>query len=113
MVAALVLTGMGVGSYRAADDVSIEDVMKKLHKSKPSLFTKVVDGKGSKEDNDLVVSLYEALAKDKPGKGDEKDWKERTDNLLAAAKGVAAGEKGAGAKLKAAADCKGCHSLHK
>jgi cytochrome c556 len=114
-VVALVLAVVGVSVHRAADDTSVstKEVMKKLHKSDPQLFKAVVDGKASKEDKEKVVALYEALAKNKVKKGDEKDWTERTTALVAAAKEVAAGEDGAVEKLNKAANCKGCHSLHK
>jgi hypothetical protein len=106
----------GLGMFRAADDkakYSIEEVMEKAHKGKPSLFKQVVDGKASDEQKKELVELYEALAKNKPEKGSEDDWKKRTSAMVKSAKEVAGGNGGAARQLAKAANCKGCHELHK
>lgn len=107
----------GLGVFRAADDdkpkYTIEEVMEKAHKGKPSLFKQVVDGKASDEQKKELVEYYQALAKNKPEKGSEADWKKRTDALLTAAKQVANGNAAARQQLGRAASCKACHQAHK
>lgn len=92
-----------------------EEMMDKFHKGKEkSVFAIVTSGKGTPEQKHALVEGYEALAQNKPGKGDEAAWKKRVDAIVVAAKAV---EKGGDAKslttLKNAANCKQCHDLHK
>jgi hypothetical protein len=114
-----VVTAAGLGVYRAAEDkaLEIEAVMEKAHKppqkGQPSLFKTVSDGKGSQEQKEELLKLYSNLGKNKPPKGDEADWKKRTDTLVGAAKGVVADKSGSLAALKKAANCKACHDAHK
>jgi hypothetical protein len=106
----------GLGMFRAADDkpkYTIEEIMEKGHKGKPSLCKKVVEGKASKEEKEQLLELYKALALNKPEKGDLGDWKKRTSAIVAAAKDVVADKPGANKKLGQAINCKACHNLHK
>jgi len=93
---------------RAADDKpkhTIKDVMKVAHKG--GLMKKVADGNASDDEKKQLVELYESLAANKPPKGDDADWKTKTDALLDAAKKVD------GKALQKAANCKACHEAHK
>lgn len=74
---------------------------------KGGLCTKVATGKASDAEKKELVELFEALAANTPPKGDAASWKEKTGALVAAAKS------GDGAALKAAANCAGCHKVHK
>jgi cytochrome c553 len=111
----------GLGVFRAADDdkpkFTIEEIMEKAHKApkkgQPSLLKKVVDGNASDEQKKQLVEYYEALAKNKPEKGSEDDWKKRTATMLTAAKKVAKGDDEARPQLGRAVNCKSCHQLHK
>lgn len=113
LVLAALAVGMAWSASQAADKekVSIEDVMMEAH-SDDGLLNKVLDGKSSKADREKLLKLYEALAMDKPPKGSPASWKTKTSALVVAAKAVVADPK-AIAKLKAASDCKSCHSVHK
>jgi len=91
--------------------VTIKDVMKTAHKG--GLMAKVAKGEANADEKKQLVELYTALAANKPPKGEEASWKEKTAALLAAAKEAAEGKEGAGAKLRAAANCMACHSVHK
>jgi hypothetical protein len=93
--------------------VSIKEVMEKAHKGNPALCAKVASEKASKEEKQQLLDLWSALGENKPPKGPEKSWKEKTDALVSAAKGAVADDKGYGAKVKAAVNCKGCHEVHK
>jgi hypothetical protein len=84
--------------------MTIKEAMK-LHKDK--LNTKFQEGKASKDEKEKLLEAYEAMGKNKPPKGDEKDWKEKCDALV---KAVKADDFEA---FKKAVDCKGCHSAHK
>ena len=83
---------------------TIKEVMK-LHKDK--LHEKFQDGKASKEDKEKLIEAYEALGKNKPPKGDEKEWKSKAEALVKAMKDddVAA--------FKKAVNCGACHGAHK
>jgi hypothetical protein len=109
----------GLGVY-AADDKpqhDIDSVMDTAHKPKkgggPSLFRKITEGKASKEEQKQLLSLYQDLAKNKPPKGSEQDWKDRTSKMIAAARNVVDDKPGAARALKQTVNCKACHDLHK
>jgi surface antigen len=90
---------------------TIKEVMKACMKG--GLCKKVADGKATEEEKKKLVEQFEALAANKPPKGDEASWKEKTAALLSAAKDCEAGKEGAGAALGKAANCMMCHSAHK
>lgn len=92
---------------------TIKDVMKEYHKGDDPLCKKVAGGKGTKEEHHKLVEAYTAMAAAKAPKGDEKEWKERTGKLLAAAKALEAGKPDAVALYKEAVNCKACHTAHK
>lgn len=103
-----VVAGLLLANLRAADEAkpkfTIKEVMK-LHKDK--LNEKFAKGEASKEEKQKLLEGYEALVKNKPPKGDEKDWKEKTEALV---KAVKADDKEA---YKKAVTCGACHSAHK
>ena len=100
---------------RTADDdtpkVTTKEVMKRAMKG--GLCKKVASGKGSDAEKKELLTLFQAMAKNKPPKGDADSWKEKNAALVKAATAVTKGDEGAGAALLKAADCKSCHSKHK
>jgi hypothetical protein len=121
MVLPFLLALVGVGAlaslegFQAADKdkpkFSIQDVMQQAHEG--GLLKVVVEGKAKDKDKKELLEMYIALSQNKPPQGTEKSWKEKTGPIVAAAKDVVAGKKGAEAALKKAVDCKGCHAAHK
>lgn len=97
----LMLGSTSVGGEK----VTIKEIMTKAMKG--GLVTKVASGKASDEEKKELVRLFDYLHKNTPPKGEEASWKEKTNALLDAAK------KGDGKALKAAANCAGCHKVHK
>jgi hypothetical protein len=120
-LAALMLAVAARGAEQAAAEgppkYSIAQVMQTAHKppekGKPSLLITVLKGKASKPEKEKLLELYTALGQNKPPKGDPKSWKEKTDALVSAAKGVLADEAGVVDKLKKATVCMACHDVHK
>jgi cytochrome c553 len=117
---AVMSTGLVAGLYvfGAVDDAKpkydIGEIMEKAHKGgKKSLMALVVTGKASDEQKKQLLEYYEELAKNKPEKGDIKDWQKRTNALVKAAKNIVNGKQGADKELQKAANCKGCHQAHK
>ena len=95
---------------------TIKQIMKTAHsapKGEDPLCKKFGAGKTSDEENKTIILLYTDLTKDKPPQGDADVWKEKTTALLAAAKAVAAKDKGAADSYKKAVNCGGCHSVFK
>ena len=108
-VTVAITTGWTFAVIGADDDkpkYTISDVMKKGHTPK-GLLKKVIAGNATKEEKETLIEMYVALGKNKPPKGEEESWKEKSDALLKAAKDddVAA--------LKTASDCSACHKVHK
>ena len=109
-LAALAWTGSAAALNQAA---SVHDIMEAANEGKNSLYERVISGKGTPEEARKLSDLYQALPGLKPPKGDAKSWKEKATVLAAAAKEVVDKKPGALEKLKAAANCKACHSVHK
>lgn len=111
---ALAAIALATGGARAEDAKTIKEVMKAAHSgNQNSLLTKVATGKGEKEDAEMLLALYKDLAANKPKKGKEEAWKKRTEAIVKAAESVVKGDRGAGAKLRQAAHCMMCHTMHK
>ena len=117
VLAALVLGIVGVTAQSAAEPKNdIKSVMKKGHKGKDGgdpLCKVVTTGKATADQKKELLSLYEDLAANKPAKGEEAAWKEKTSAIVAAAKDVVAGKDGAEKTLGKAINCKSCHDVHK
>jgi hypothetical protein len=113
-LALLLVLALSTDSSGAAQDkakFTIAEVMAKAHKS--GLMKKVAEGKADDGEKKELVELYTALSANKPPKGDEKAWKEKTDKMLALAKECQKGDKDAGAKLLKEANCGACHKAFK
>src|SRR5690348_5180539 len=91
-----------------AEDYTISEIMLKAHQpgrtARRALDQRVIDGRSNDEDKKKLLGLYEALARRKPPKGSEKDWKERTEAIVEAARAVVKGKEGAAKKLSKALD---------
>src|SRR5262245_17982887 len=90
---------------------TIKEVMKVAMKG--GLCKKVASGEASAEDKTKLAGLFAALHENKPPKGEQSSWDEKTKALVDAANDVLAGKSGAGDSLQKAANCMACHSAHK
>ena len=88
-----------------APKITTKQVMKTAMKG--GLLKKVAGGSASAEEKAKLVKLLEALAANKPKKGEAESWKAKTGALVKAAK---AGDL---AGLKTAGNCAKCHKAHK
>jgi hypothetical protein len=106
-----VFTLVAVTGLTLADENS--DTIKKVMKAamKGPLVKAVASGKADEDQKKELLVLLKDLAKAKPPKGTEEDWKKRTTALVDGAEEAIDGK--GGASLKKAADCKGCHTAHK
>ncbi|HUE70283.1 MAG TPA: hypothetical protein VMP01_05285 [Pirellulaceae bacterium] len=117
LVAMVVMGGLALLlnlNSRAEDDkkpVAIKEVMKVCMKG--GLCKTVASGKATDEEKKKLLAMFEDLAKNKPPKGDEENWKKMTGALVEAAKACVEGKEGAGESLGKAANCMGCHKAHK
>ena len=92
----------------------IKDVMNKAHKGgQDALVQRIIAGKGTDSEKKELVEYYTALGKNKPPKGEQKSWDEKTKALLDAAKEVQEGKEGGADNLKKAANCMACHRAHR
>jgi cytochrome c553 len=122
-----ILAGVMSTSVAEEQDVSTKDIMNKAHKGGDSIKSKLEkDLKGDKVDWDEVtklskelVSLGEALSKNKPPKGEQESWDKLTKSYAESAKALlAAAEKkekkdADAAMKKIAGSCGACHKAHK
>jgi hypothetical protein len=114
VVAGFLLTGTGRSASEGDKKFTIKEVMQKAHSGgKKSLLFRIAAGMGEKKDAEQLLEMYNSLSKSESPKGEAKDWKERTDKMVAAAKDVVAGKDGSGAALQKSVNCAGCHKVHK
>lgn len=121
--AVLLMVMVGFAAEHAANAVTddaavapkytIEEVMKKAHHRTTGLLRIVLSGTATGAQKAELLELYEALAENKPSKGDQADWAKRTALLVDAARAAVDGNTGAGEMLSRASSCKSCHSAHK
>jgi cytochrome c556 len=114
LVLTLALGGAAaVSEEKEEEELAIKDVMKQAHTGKPSLKDKVQQGKASDEEKEKLLDLYKALNKKKPPRGDEDEFRKRTEALVTAAKAAVDGKKDAGKLLAKASNCKTCHDNYR
>ncbi len=111
------LVGVSVAEEKKEDKkpASIKEVMKKFHGGKKgeTLADNFAAGKTTEEETKSVLQAYEDLGKNKPPKGEEDAWKEKTTALLNAAKDIAAKKEGAKDAFSKAIACGACHEAFK
>ena len=110
-LAVVVCLGMSFADDDKKPKHTIKQVMKRCMKG--GLCKKVESGKASEAEKKELLAMFQALAKNKPPKGDADSWKTKTTALVKAAKEAAEGKSGAAAKLEKARSCGGCHKAHK
>lgn len=117
LVFACAFLSMSVGFAWVDDDETpkykTKQVMGKVFKGPTALKAKIAKGTATDEEKKLALEMLEAMAKNKPKKGDAESWKKKTEALVKAAKQVVAGEEGGVKALNAASNCKSCHNAHK
>ena len=109
-------TGLSVKSLAEGEkkeDSAIGKVMKDHFKGDTSDIKKAVKGELDKDKTVALLAAVKTLGPAKPQKGDDASWKEKTGALVAALEKLEKGEAGAGDAVKAAANCKACHEVHK
>lgn len=92
---------------------SVKDVMKEKFKGDTSDIKKATKGELSKEEIASLLASVKSMGGQKPKKGDEASWKEKCASLVSAVEKLEKGEASAGDAVKAAANCKACHDMHK
>ena len=113
-VAAVLSAGITYNAIAAEKaEKSIKEVMKTQMKGDTAPIKKATKGELSKEDVAKLLADVKTLAASKPPKGDEASWKEKCSALVSACEKLEKGEAGAGDAVKAAANCKACHDVHK
>jgi predicted patatin/cPLA2 family phospholipase len=120
LIAGIVAAGFCAGAVALAAEaekiMTVKEVMAKYHKAPqgtPTMARKVQDGKASKEEIKELVKAYTDVSKNKPPKGEETSWKDKTTKLVAAITALDKGEEGAMAKYNEAVNCMACHRAHR
>ncbi len=116
IAAVFVIAGSGfawVDDDDAKPKYTSKQVMGKVFKGPKALKAKIAKGTATDAEKKMALAYLEALAKNKPKKGDAESWKKKTAALVKAAKDVVAGKEGAVKALNAASNCKACHDSHK
>ena len=98
---------------------TIKDVMKVGFRGDTSLRSKIVAGTATPAQKKQFLTLTEALAANKPPKGEQSAWDEKVSTLVKASHDLLDGAPAAAldadklAAFKTASDCKSCHMAHK
>lgn len=90
---------------------TIKEVMKVALKG--GLQKKVLSGDATDEEKKQLLDMYVSLVESKPPKGEMSSWHNLAGGAALAAAKVVVGREGALDELKAATNCKACHSQHK
>lgn len=113
-ITTITLVTLATGICLAAEPkYDFEEIMFKGHKGDASLLAKTLRKEATPEEVAKLIEYHEALAAHAAPKGDAESWKQKTEALLKAsraAKETASDENLA--RLKEAASCKACHSVH-
>ena len=108
---------VSITAFAIADENEeiIEKVMKKGMKGDESPFAKVVGGTASAEETTGLATMIHTLKGTKAPVGDQAKYEAKVAELIAAMDAVAGGAKDevATKRLKAAGNCKACHTDHK
>src|SRR5438093_6247103 len=98
------------GTAQEKAKYTTKEVMQKAHKG--GLMKKVSEGKATADEKKQLLEFYEALAANKPPRGEEADWKTRTSAIVAAARLAAEGDEAGAKKLTevVGTKCMDCHS---
>src|SRR5436305_79304 len=81
VAAAVAAAGRLAAGDKPKSDIAV--IMEKAHKGGPtSLRARVLAGKASKEELDMLVELYEALGKGTPPRGTREAWKKKTGAVV-------------------------------
>ena len=105
----------GQSFYATADDkpkMTTKEIMKKYHKGKTSPVQTVLAGKADEAMLKDFLGYYQEMAAQKPPVGDDASWKAKTTALVDATQGLIDKKPDALKTMKAALDCKACHSVH-
>lgn len=112
-----VVAGATLAPFARADEEeakpkhTIKDVMKEAMKG--GLLKKVTGGDASAEEKNQLLDLFISMVENKPPKGEMESWHNLAGASALAAAKVVVGREGAVEELKAATNCKACHSEHK
>jgi hypothetical protein len=87
--------------------------MAQAHKPPTNLLRKVAQGKASAAEKAKLLELYKALAANKPPRGEQASWDQKTGLLVSAAQAAVNGDGDAGNQLTKASNCMACHGAHK
>ncbi len=90
---------------------TIKQVMAGAHKSK--LLNKVMEGDASQDEKLKLLDHYISLAENKPIKGTQKSWEEKTNAIVLAAAKAAVGRDDGSELLQKVTNCMACHKEHK
>ena len=117
VLGSVLLVSLNMGANWVDDEekpkYTTKQVMAKVFKGSKALKAKITKGTATEEEKKMALAYLQAMAKNKPKKGDAESWKKKTDALVKAAKEVVEGKESGIKALNAASNCKSCHNTHK
>jgi len=117
-LAMLVLAVSAGGRASRADDddsraVIIAAMRRAFSGTEPPLILRAAAGDASETEKRRLLKVLTGMAQAQPYHGGTESWKAKTGALTAAAQDLLDGKEGAGERLRAAADCRACHQVHR
>lgn len=102
-------------AYADENHEIIEKVMKEGLKGKESPLAKVLDEKASEKEKKDLAKLIQTMKGTKAPVGDQSEYDEKVEELIAAMNAIAEGADSPAAfeRLDNASNCKACHTPHK
>ena len=90
---------------------TVKQVMVEAHKG--GLLKKVLDGQANQEEKLALLDHYVSLTENKPLKGTQESWNEKTSAVVVAAAKVAVGRDDGTAILQKVTNFMACHKEHR
>lgn len=92
---------------------TIKSIMLETHKESDNPASEVRNGRGTEEQQKILLKAYQDMAAMKPPRGDAASWKAKTGAVIAALNDLIAKKGGAVGRVYSTTDCRACHEPHR
>jgi hypothetical protein len=92
---------------------TVKLIMEETHKGADNPASEVRHGRGTEEQQKILLKAYQEMAAMKAPVGDAKSWQAKTGAVIAALNDLIAKKGGAVERVYATTDCRSCHDPHR
>ena len=92
---------------------TVKLIMEETHKGADNPASEVRHGRGTEEQQKILLKAYQEMAAMKAPVGDAKSWQSRTGAVITALNDLIAKKPGAVERVYSTTDCRACHDPHR